>query len=64
MTAITYGYNVNGISTYRSSKVKSQRQTNVYELQECLNVLDEDYQLARKGKGTGMLDKVQWYMEV
>ena len=50
MTAYTYGYNVNGLVTYCSSKLISNKQTNVYEVEECLHLGDVGEHLPRRQK--------------
>ena len=51
MTAFTYGYNVNGIVAYRSSKLIKNKQTNVYEVEECLHLAESNQHLPRRSDG-------------
>ena len=39
MTAFVYGYNVNGYTTFQATKALANKQTNVYELEECTYVI-------------------------
>ena len=39
MTAFVYGYNVNGYTTFQATKALVNKQTNVYELEECTYVI-------------------------
>ena len=39
MTAFVYGYNVNGYTTFQATKALANKQTNVYELEECMYVV-------------------------
>jgi len=48
MTAFTYGYNVNGLVAFRSSKLIKNKQTNVYEVEECLHLAQSNQHLPRR----------------
>lgn len=60
MTAYTYGYNVNGTISYTSSQLVSQKQVNVSELQECLNLAASGQTLPKRQTGEGILRTVLW----
>jgi hypothetical protein len=64
MTAYTYGYNVLGILTYRSSKLVSRKQTNVYAMEECMELGDNSSHLPKREKSKGIFDTVQWTVEI
>ena len=64
MTAYTYGYNVLGTITYRSSKLVSRKQTNVYAMEECMELGDNSSQLPKREKSRGIFDTIQWTVEI
>ncbi|KXJ19976.1 hypothetical protein AC249_AIPGENE15268 [Exaiptasia diaphana] len=48
MTAFTYGYNVNGLISYRQSRLLRNKQTNVYEVEECYRLAQASELLPKK----------------
>lgn len=64
MTAYTYGYNVLGIVTYRSSKLVSRKETNVYAMEECMELGNTCSQLPKREKSKGIFDIIEWTVEL
>ena len=62
MTGFTYGYNVNGLLSFRHSKLVSKKQTNVYEVEECFKLVENDQCLPRRGTSDSF--PVRWTVEI
>ena len=62
MTAFTYGYNVNGLVAFRSSKLIKNKQTNVYEVEECFHLAQSNQHLPRRVGHTNL--DVTWTVEL
>jgi hypothetical protein len=62
MTGFTYGYNVNGLMLFRHSKLVSNKQTNVYEVEECFKLAENNECLSRRGTSGGFA--VRWTVEI
>lgn len=63
MTAFTYGYNVNGIISYRQSALMRKKQTNVYEVEDCLQLAKASEQLPKRSQHSNNID-VTWTVEL
>ena len=63
MTAFTYGYNVNGIVAYRSSKLIKNKHTNVYEVEECVHLAESNQHLPRRSDGHTNID-ITWTVDL
>ena len=61
MTCFTYGY-VNGLMLFRHSKLVSNKQTNVYEVEECFKLVENDQCLPRRGTNDSF--PVRWTVEI
>ena len=48
MTAFTYGYNVNGLVAFRSSRLIKNKQTYVNEVDECFHLAQSNELLPRR----------------
>jgi hypothetical protein len=64
MTGYTYGYNINSLTTLRSSRLLMKKQTNVYEVSESLPYLTNTEQLPKRQANDSIWDTVQWFMEI
>ncbi|CAB4040698.1 Hypothetical predicted protein [Paramuricea clavata] len=64
MTGYTYGYNINSLTTLRSSRLLMKKQTNVYEVSEYLPYLTNTEQLPKRQANDSIWDTVQWFMEI
>jgi hypothetical protein len=60
----TYGYNINSLTTLRSSRLLMKKQTNVYEVSESLPYLTNIEQLPKRQANDSIWDTVQWFMEI
>ena len=54
MTAFTYGYNVNGLVAFRSSRLIKNKQTNVNEVEECFHLAQLNEHLPRRDQHTDL----------
>ena len=54
MTAFTYGYNVNGLVAFRSSRLIKNKQTNVNEVEECFHLAQSNEHLPRRDQQTDL----------
>ena len=54
MTAFTYGYNVNGLVAFRSSRLIKNKQTNVNEVEECFHLAQSNEHLPRRDEQTDL----------
>ena len=63
MTAFTYGYNVNGLISYRQSRLIRNKQTNVYEVEECLQMANSSEQLPKRAQHSNTIDAT-WTVEL
>ena len=64
MTAYAYSYNINSLTSLRSSRLLMKEQTNVYEVQESLPYLKGDEQLPKRESNDAIWDTVPWFMEI
>ena len=64
ITWYTYGYNINSLTTLRSSRLLMKKQTNVYEVSESLPYLTNTEQLPKRQANDSIWDTVQWFMEI
>ena len=64
MTAFVYGYNVNGYTTFQATKALTNKQTNVYELQEALSYFNGEQELPRRINNDGIFDMVEWFVQI
>lgn len=54
MTAFSYGYNVNGLVSFRSSRLIKNKQTNVIEVEECFLLAQSNEHLPRRDQHTDL----------
>lgn len=64
MTGYTYGYNINSLTTLRSSRLLMKKQTNVYEVAESLTYLTNSEKLPKRKDNTSIWDSVQWFIDI
>ena len=64
MTAYTYGYNINSLTTLQSARLLMKKQTNVYEVSESLPFLTNAEQLPKRQANDSIWDAVPWFMEL
>ena len=62
MTGFAYGYNVNGLMSFRDSKFVSKKQTNVYEVEECFKLAENNECLSRRGTSGSFA--VRWTVDI
>ena len=62
MTAFTYGYNVNGLNAFRSSRLIKNKQTNVNEVEECFQLAQSNQHLPRRDGHTNL--DVTWTVDL
>ena len=58
MTAHIYGYNVAGNISFTNSKLVSRKQTNVFETERCLILVENTKTLPKCQPGESIFDKV------
>ena len=64
MTGYVYGYNINSLTSLRSSKLMMKKQTNVYEVQESLPYYDGHEKLPRRKANDSIWDTIPWFVEI
>ena len=64
MTAYVYGYNINNLTSLRSSRLLMKKQTNIYEIQESLPYINEDKSLPKRKANESIWDSVPWFVTI
>ena len=60
MTAYSYGYNLAGNISFTGSKLVSKKQTNVFEVTECLSLAANAEHLPKRQTGESIFHKLLW----
>jgi len=60
MTAYTYGYNLTGNISFTGSKLVSRKQTNVLEVDDCMNIAAHSGTLPKRQAGESIFSKIVW----
>ena len=62
MTAYTYGYNVNGMISFKCSSLVSTRKTNVEDIAQCAKELDRlaENELGKRRRNSGGVGRCKW----